>query len=48
MTPTEIRSALSEAQSQATAIAQSHNDGELRTLAIAIAEVAGAVKELVK
>jgi hypothetical protein len=48
MTLSEIQAALNQASAQAGAIARSHNDGELRILAIAIAETARATSELTK
>ncbi|MCU1529764.1 MAG: hypothetical protein JWP75_3527 [Frondihabitans sp.] len=46
MTITEIQRTLSEAHQQAAAIAQKHDSGDIRILAIAIAETARAARAL--
>lgn len=48
MTITEIRSVLAEAHGQAAAIAASHSSGDIRILAIAIAETARAAEALAR
>jgi hypothetical protein len=48
VTLTEIRAVLSEAHGQAAAIAQNHSDGDIRILAIAIAETARAAEALAR
>ncbi len=48
MNTQQIQRVLNEARVQAAAIAQKHDDGDIRILAIAIAETARAASEMAK